>query len=380
MTTQVGGSLGQGPRGQGPPDAERGAKRQPPGQMQALVLTAPHAFEVKEVPCPSPGSDEVLCRVRAIAICGTDAEIIEGTFKGRWPKAYPFIPGHEWSGEVVEAGEIARQFGFVPGTRVAGTSHSGCGYCRMCRIGRYNLCLNYGREDLGHRQYGHYTQGAYAEFVTQTIKSVFVIPDAMPFDVAALCDTASIALHSVKRAHIDPGDTVASVGSGGMGILVGMCARALGAARVLVVGGGKRLERAAALGFETIDYHGGDPVARVRELTAGLGADVAVDSAGTKDSVRQAIGMVRKGGRVAFTGIPKEPSSIDFQKIVLEEIDLYGVRANRNTMEEIIPLMADGRIPAAKLITHHFKLADFGDALRTFNERVDGALKVIVEP
>src|SRR3989441_12226663 len=123
--------------------------------MQALVLTAPHAFEVKEVPCPSPGSDEVLCRVRAIAICGTDAEIIEGTFKGRWPKAYPFIPGHEWAGEVVEAGGIAREFGFAPGTRVAGTSHSGCGYCRMCRIGRYNPFLNSVREGPCRRPYGH---------------------------------------------------------------------------------------------------------------------------------------------------------------------------------------------------------------------------------
>jgi len=152
------------------------------------------------------------------------------------------------------------------------------------------------------------------------------------------------------------------------------------AARCVVVGGGKRLDRAKELGFETVDYHDGDPVARVRDLTAGLGADVAVDSAGTKDSVRQSIGMVRKGGRVAFTGIPKEPSSVDFQKVVLEEIDLYGVRANRNTMEEVIPLMADGRIPAAKLITHHFKLSEFAEALRTFNERIDGALKVIVEP
>lgn len=348
--------------------------------MQALVLTAPHEFAIKEVPAPSPRPNEVLCRVRAIAICGTDAEIIEGTFKGRWPKAYPFIPGHEWSGQVIEAGDVARAFGFVPGTRVAGTSHSGCGYCRMCRTGRYNLCLNYGREELGHRQYGHYTQGAYAELVTQTIKSVFKIPDAMPYDVAALCDTASIALHSVKRPGIEPGDTVVSVGSGGMGLLVAMCARTLGAARVLVVGGGKRLERAKGLGFETVDYHAGDPVARVRELTGGLGADVAVDSAGTKDSVAQAIGMVRKGGRVAFTGIPKEASAVDFQKIVLEEIDLYGVRANRNTMEEVIPLIADGRIPADKLVTHHFKLADFDKALRTFNERVDGALKVIVEP
>ena len=336
--------------------------------MKALVLTAPHEFAIKEIACPKPGPNEVLCRVRAIAICGTDAEIIEGTFAGRWPKAYPFVPGHEWAGEVVEAGEVARAFGFGPGTRVAGTSHSGCGYCRMCRTGRYNLCLNYGREDLGHRQYGHYTQGAYADFVVQTI------------DVAALCDTASIALHSVKRPGIQPGDTFVAVGSGGMGLLTAMCARALGAARVLVVGGGKRLERARGLDFETVDYHDGDPVARVRALTQGLGADVAVDSAGTKESVGQAIRMVRKGGRVAFTGIPKEPSSIDFQKVVLEELDLYGVRANRNTMEEIIPLIADGRVPAAKLITHHFKLADFGEALRTFNERVDGALKVIVEP
>src|SRR2546428_3001109 len=121
--------------------------------MQALVLTAPHAFEVKEVPCPSPGSDEVLCRVRAIAICGTDPEIIEGTFKGRWPKAYPFIPGHEWSGEVVEAGGISRKFGFVPGTRGAGTSHSGCGYCRRCPSGRYKPFLYYWRDDPGPRRY-----------------------------------------------------------------------------------------------------------------------------------------------------------------------------------------------------------------------------------
>jgi L-iditol 2-dehydrogenase len=348
--------------------------------MNALVLTAPHEFEIRDVPRPTSKSNEVLCRVKAVAICGTDAEIIEGTFKGRWPRSYPFVPGHEWSGDVIEAGEIALEYGFVPGTRVAGTSHSGCGYCRMCRTGRYNLCFNYGREDLGHRQYGHYTQGAYAEYVVQTIKSVFKIPDAMPYDVAALCDTASIALHSVKRPGVDPGDVVVGVGSGGMGLLIAMCATTLGAARVIVVGGGKRLERASALGFETVDYHDGDPVAKVRDMTGGIGADVALDSAGTKDSVGQSIGMVRKGGRVAFTGIPKEPSLIDFQKIVLEEIDLYGVRANRNTMEEVIPLMTDGRIPAEKLITHHFKLADFADALRTFEGRVDGALKVIVEP
>src|SRR3989454_10425414 len=129
--------------------------------MQALVLTAPHAFEVKEVACPSPSSNEVLCRVRAIAICGTDAEIIEGTFKGRWPKAYPFIPGHEWAGEVIEAGELAGALGFALRTRVAGTSPPGCGPCPMCRTGGYNLCPHYGREGLGGRPYGASTPGAH---------------------------------------------------------------------------------------------------------------------------------------------------------------------------------------------------------------------------
>ncbi len=348
--------------------------------MEALVLTAPHEFEIRDVPRPEPGTNEVLCRVRAIAICGTDAEIIEGGFPGRWPRGYPFIPGHEWAGEVVAAGRIAEQNGFTAGTRVAGTSHSGCGLCRMCRTGRYNLCFNYGREDLGHRQYGHYSQGAYAEYVVHTIKAVFRIPDDMPFETAALCDTASIALHSVQRAGIEAGDVVASVGSGGMGLLVAMCARTLGAARVIVVGGGRRLERARDLGFETVDYHDGDPVARVRQATGGIGADVAIDSAGSRESVGQVVGMVRKGGRVAFTGIPKEPTQVDFQKVVLEELDLHGVRANQNTMEEVIPLIADGRIPAGRLITHRFALRDFDEALRTFNERIDGALKVIVAP
>ena len=325
--------------------------------MEALVLTAPHEFEIREVPRPEPAANEVLCRVRAIAICGTDAEIIEGSFAGRWPRAYPYIPGHEWSGEVVAAGPIAEQNGFTVGTRVAGTSHSGCGLCRMCRIGRYNLCFNYGREDLGHRQYGHYSQGAYAEYVVHTIKAVFPIPDGMPFDTAALCDTASIALHSVRRPGIEPGDLVASVGSGGMGLLSG-CARGPRGGPGDRYRGRERLERARELGFETVDYHDGDPVAQVRDWSGGIGVDVAVDSAGSR--IRSAR---RSGWSVRAAGSPSPGSRRSrrryFQKVVLEELDLYGVRANRNTMELVIPLIADGRISADRLITHHFPLREF---------------------
>src|SRR2546426_5088477 len=117
--------------------------------MQALVLTAPHQFEVADVTKPGPvRENEVLCRVKAIAICGTDAEIIEGTFQGRWPKAYPFIPGHEWSGEVLEAGEGAGGVGFAPRTPGAGTAPSGCGHFRMCRTRPHNPCLHYRPAEL----------------------------------------------------------------------------------------------------------------------------------------------------------------------------------------------------------------------------------------
>src|SRR5438477_3275928 len=233
--------------------------------MEALVLTAPHEFEIRDLPRPSPRDNEVLCRVRAIAICGTDAEIVEGTFKGRWPRAYPFVPGHEWSGEIVDAGEVARGFGFIEGIRVAGTSHAGCGYCRMCRTGRYNLCENYGHEPL-HHQYGHYSQGADAEYVVHSIKSVFPLPDSIELAMGAMVDTASIALHSVKRPGIEPGDIVVVVGAGPMGLLTADCALALGAGGVIVTGSGERLSRAAAMGFRTVDYRAEDPVQAVRAV------------------------------------------------------------------------------------------------------------------
>jgi L-iditol 2-dehydrogenase len=349
--------------------------------MRAVVLTGPNQHEIRDdLPVPKPGAMEVLCKVDSVAICGTDVHIYEGKFPGRWPRAYPFTPGHEWSGTVVEVGPNADVLGWKVGQRVAGTSHAGCGYCRMCRGGRYNLCENYGREPL-HHQYGHYSQGADAEYVVHSIKSVFPLPDSIDLEYGAMVDTASIALHSVKRPGINPGDTVVVVGSGPMGFLTADCALALGAACVIVTGSGDRLVRAKEMGFTVIDYRSDDPVAEVRRLTNGKGADVAIDTGGTSASVRQAVDVLAKGGRVAFTGVPTEgDTALPMQKIVLEEIDLFGVRANRNTMEEVIPLIASGRVRVKPLVTHRFPLEKYGDALHTFSERIDGALKVLVQP
>ena len=347
--------------------------------MDALVVHEPSRFSVEDVPRPSPGPNEVLCKVHAVAVCGTDPHIIEGDYPGFWPKRFPFVPGHEWSGEVVDVGPGADAFGWSAGTRVAGTSHAGCGVCRKCVEGRYNLCEHYGDERV-HRQYGHYTQGSYAHFVVHSIKSVFPIPYSLGWDEAAMLDPTAIALHTVKRGGHAPGDTVVVVGPGVMGLLVAECARALGAGRVIVVGRGERLARAAALGSETLDFTREDPVEGVLKLTGGLGAEVAMECSGDPAAIGQCADMLRKGGRVAAIGIPLEDARIPLQRIVLNELEVIGVRAAAGEMPEAIALVAAGRIRLGELITHRFPLRDFAEAYHTFTERRDGALKVIVHP
>jgi L-iditol 2-dehydrogenase len=347
--------------------------------MRALVVRQPNEFSVENVPRPSPGAYEVLCRVRAVTICGTDPHIIQGHYPGFWPKEWPLIPGHEWCGEIVELGEGAAALGWKVGTRVAGTSHAPCGYCRKCVVGRYNLCENFGVEGL-HSQYGHNTNGAYADYVAHSVRSVFPVPDSLSDEEAAMLDPTAIALHTVKRSRLQPGDTAVVVGPGVMGLLVAECARALGAGRIIVVGRGNRLIRAAELGHEIVDFTARDTITAVREITGGLGADVAMECSGAPEAVGQCAEMLRRGGCVAVIGIPMDDARIPMQRIVLDEIEVVGVRAAAGEMPQAIALVAAGRIRLADLITHRFALEDFADAYGTFIRRAGGALKVVVRP
>ena len=195
-----------------------------------------------------------------------------------------------------------------------------------------------------------------------------------------MLDPTAIALHTVKRSRLQPGDTAVVVGPGVMGLLVAECARAMGAGRIIVVGRGNRLQRAAELGHETVDFTTQDTVKAVREMTGGLGADVAMECSGAPDAVGQCAALLRRGGCVAVIGIPMEDARIPMQRIVLDEIDIVGVRAAAGEMPQAIALVAAGRIRLAELITHHFALEDFADAYATFTKRDGGALKVVVRP
>jgi len=350
-----------------------------PSTMAALVVVEPNRVEIQQVPTPMPGPNDVLARVRAVAICGTDAHLVRGDYPGFWPPSFPFIPGHEWAGEIVALGPGAERYGWAVGDRVAGTSHDACGICQKCVEGRYNICENYGRPGM-HRQYGHSVQGADATYVVHGVKAIFRLPDALSFEEGAVIDPASISLHVAVRGGVRPGDTVAITGAGAIGLLAGDAALALGAGRVIVVGRNRRLAKAAALGFETVDTAAGDPVAAVRLLTNGLGVDVVLECAGTAATVQMALGMLRRGGRCAAVGIPIEGVEIAMQKLVLDEQELVGSRASAGEMLRVMPLVEKGRIRVGEIITHRFALADYRQALATFNDAASGSIKIIVTP
>jgi len=277
-----------------------------PATMKALVVLEPNHFQIQEVPVPEPGPNQVLARVRAVSICGTDAHLVRGDYPGFWPPAFPFIPGHEWAGDIVAMGPGAADFGWKIGDRVAGTSHDACGVCQKCVEGHYNLCENYGVLSL-HKQYGHNVQGADATYVVHGVKAIFHLPDGLSYAEGAVIDPASIALHVANRGGVRPGDRVAITGAGAIGLLAGDAALVRGASRVIVLENNKiRLAKAAEFGFETVDSGGPDPVAAVRAATDGQGVDVVLECAGVPATVQLALGFsAREAGAPPWASPPR---------------------------------------------------------------------------
>jgi L-iditol 2-dehydrogenase len=174
---------------------------------------------------------------------------------------------------------------------------------------------------------------------------------------------------------------VVITGAGAIGLLAGDTSRVRGAARVILVERNRlRLAKAREMGFETIDADAGDPVATLRAMTGGLGADVALECAGVPVTVQWALGMLRRGGRCAAVGIPTVGVEIAMQKLVLDELELVGSRASAGEMRRVMPLVEQGRVRVRDVMTHSFPLARYGDAIATFNDPESGAIKIIVTP
>ena len=346
--------------------------------MRAAVLRAWNDLAVEQVEIPEPAPGEVLLRVRACGLCGTDLKMVRGAFQERgWPPSLPFVIGHEWSGEVVAIGEGLGDLELQPGDKIVAENHVGCGRCPMCRRGRYNLCEKAGTP--GYRLYGHTAPGALAEYAVRPAQMLHKLPDSVSPLEGALVNQGSLSVHALRRVEFLPGSTVAIFGPGLLGLLTAAVVAASGGSQIIMVGRGGRLDLAAKMGCDhVVDYQKDDPVEAVRQLTAGRGVDYVFDCTGNAKVPAQAIGAVRRGGRVAILGLTGgKPSEIDVDRLTLDEIDLMGIRSSPNAYPAMIALMRSGKVDLSPLVTHVYPLEAVGQALAVLESRE--AVRPIVE-
>jgi 2-desacetyl-2-hydroxyethyl bacteriochlorophyllide A dehydrogenase len=351
-----------------------------PETMKAAVLFGPNDLRVVEKKVPRPGQQEVLIKVEACAICGTDPKILAHGWQNQ-PPFGEYVPGHEYAGTIVSLGEGV--VGFSVGDRVAVEPHKGCGVCSNCLKGFYTVCFNYGNVAAGHRHYGFTVNGGYAQYAVNHLTTLHRIPDALNFEEATLITTAGTGMYGITRVGgIDAGETVVVAGPGPIGLMAVQLAKAVGAGRVIITGTrDERLSLARKLGADlAVNTTKENVIKRVLELTGGLGADVVLECAGSSGSLSDAVEFTRRNGRIGLVGIYSEPVAINAFKIAQWNITLAGSRAEGNrALSKVAPLMGDGRIKARPLITHTFPLEQVREAFDTFIQRKGGAIKVVIK-
>lgn len=349
--------------------------------MLAVVFPEKEKFELREVEIPKPARGQVLIKVKSTTICASDFKIFHGTFPGT---TFPHIPGHEWSGEVVEVGSGVT--GIQVGDRVGVEVHVGCGQCQPCMDGFYIFCDNYGNREAGHAHIGFTVPGGLAEYCAVSVKVVHKLNSNLDYDDGAFTDNVGVALHALERAGLKAGEKIVILGPGAFGLLAVSMARAMGAGQIVLVGTREeRLALGRKLGADvTVNVREVEqPIAYVKNLFGGKGPDLAVEFAGTEDAAVQALSMVRRGGRVALGGSTGTGKflNIDLSVIVRGHLDLFGSLANpRWVSRRALSMIEKGYISVKPLITHHMPLREFAAAWETFRLRKDGAIRVMLHP
>ena len=344
--------------------------------MQALVKTRKGEgfIELKDMPEPRPGRGEVLIAIRAAGICGTDLHVKHDRFP-YWP---PVILGHEFAGVIVELGPECRHF--KVGERVVGEPHTRhCGVCPLCRTGNIQICPE-------KRSPGWGIDGCMAPFLVMPEKLLHRIPDTMDDDTAALVEPTANAVHDVlERAGVTAGDFVVIIGPGPIGLMAGLTAKAAGARHVVVAGAppdeGLRLDKARELGFETVLNVAKENLAQtVMDLTGGIGADLVVECSGAPAAIAGTVDLIRKKGHICAIGLTGG-RTVDFpwEKAAFRVADIhFCLSTSYTSWDRTIHLMAGGKLPVERLITHRLPLGEWESAFAALEAQQ--ALKVILHP
>jgi L-iditol 2-dehydrogenase len=326
--------------------------------VKAAILTGPNAMSLGDAPDPTPARGDLVLRVKAATICGTDIRILRG--RKTAGVRYPAIIGHEFSGEVVEGDDV-----FRPGQRVGVCPAIPCGRCAQCLRGRENLCPN--AEAIGYQ-----IDGAFAEYIriparAVALGNVHVLPDALDHADAALIEPLACVLNGQNKVGLAQGDTVVVLGSGPIGTLHIKLARLRGAARVIVSepNAGRRAAALAAGADVAIDPTSQDLRELVRAETGGLGADVVICAIGIPALATQAITLAGYGGRISlFAGFTKgELGQLDVNAIHYDELRVTGsFGLSRLDYETALGILASGRIDTSDMITHRYPLTRLDEA------------------
>ncbi len=343
--------------------------------MKALVHTTPLQFEYRDVPEPQFSDDEVLVRVKAVAICGSDVHGYTGSTGRRIP---PIIMGHEASGIVKVFGRNVRNL--AVGDRITFDSTVYCNQCPSCRQGRVNLCAN--REVLGVSTAAFHRDGAMAEYVVVPWWIAYRLPDTVSFEEAALIEPASVGLHAARITPIDVNDIVAIVGAGQIGLFAMQGVHVKGAGKIAVLDvKEERLAHARRLGADvTINPSGADVTAEMRRTVGRAEADAVLEAVGTETTVTLALSLTKLGGHTTLVGNITPRIQVSLQDIVLRELTIRGSCAVAGEYQAALDLMAAGRIQAKPLISRIMPLAEGQQAFDALRRGEPGLVKIVLQP
>lgn len=335
--------------------------------MNVPIFMGEGVLEYRDRPVPQLAcEDDVLVRLEACGICGTDLNILAV------PAAHKATPGiiigHEGVGIVEQIGPGVQEL--QPGDRVVIANRLTCGRCEYCRRGLDNQCTNY-------QTIGTTIDGAFAPYLRAPARALFKIDPAVPRDDAALFEPLACVVGSVKRAPIQPGDSVAIIGAGPMGMLFGLVYRAMGAGRIIMIDVAPyRLEFAQEIGMDAaLNAAEVDVPAEVKRLT-GLGADVVVDAVGNQ--LGQAVKLARRGGQVVLFGLrPHDNPPINQYTITRYDLTVHGTFVGLHPFAQTIQLLESRRVQPSVLVTHHLPLSDLQHGVSLM--RNQGAMKVLID-
>lgn len=340
--------------------------------MKALLLSEYRRLELTDVATPQPQRGEVVVRVAACGICGSDVHGYDGSSGRRIP---PIIMGHEAAGIVARIGEGVS--GLAEGDHVTFDSTVYCGQCANCLCGEINLCDR--REVLGVSCGDYRRAGAFAEFVSVPDRIIHRLPENLSFHEAALLEAVAVALHAVSLVTVAPGSTALVIGAGTIGLLLQQALRVAGCSRVFVADpDSTRLTLSQELGAtETISEN---VVERIRQLTNGNGVDLVVEAVGKTESIGTAIDCVRKGGTVILVGNITPEIKLPLQKVVSRQLRLQGSCASAGEYPRAIELMSRGEIQVKPLISVVAPLAEGPRWFERLYAREPNLMKVVLTP